>query len=218
MKKHLLLSTALCFSAILSFSGKSLAQQEMGSLPYYSLSSSEYNEHSHDWAVFLEYNLHREQCQHYQDPPPGYIYRGCDVYRIGTPAVAVIEPQAGDTGGVTEEKHYLFPTSIYFDFDRSNIRHSEIDKLNSVIHEIQKDNPPHVIVAGHTDRAGSSGYNMGLSQRRAQAVTDEMISHGVNKDIIEQKAYGETDLAVPTADGVPLQENRRTVIDVSPQP
>ena len=54
-----------------------------------------------------------------------------------------------------------------------------------------------VEIAGHTDSAGSTAYNQGLSERRAQTVADYLIANGANADNISVNGYGE---AEPVAD------------------
>jgi outer membrane protein OmpA-like peptidoglycan-associated protein len=197
--------------------------QEIGSLGYYGVPKSEYYDAGtgqykpeyYQWKLFLEYNLHREQCQHYQDPPAGYVVKGCQVYPVEQPVASIIPPVAPDiapaAAAALPEKSYE-PVTIYFNFDKSDIRHGENEKLNLIIDRIAADNPARVIIAGHTDTAGPVDYNVWLSRRRAKVVADALAARGIQKEIIEQKAYGKTDLAVPTADNVPLQENRRTIV------
>src|SRR3954462_2634473 len=95
MKQRFLLSV-LAFTGALCASVSTPAKaQEMGSLPYYALSQSDYRDHYQEWQRFLEYNLHREQCQHYVEPPTGYYMKGCQLYRKEA-AVAMIQPSAGE--------------------------------------------------------------------------------------------------------------------------
>ncbi|MEZ0223530.1 MAG: OmpA family protein [Alphaproteobacteria bacterium] len=224
MKKSLIYSisyVSLCIGLALAPVSAARAGQEMGSLVYYPVSQEEIRNNYLAWSVFMEYNQNREPCQHYVDPPAGYVLKGCDVFRVeklamaeiqGPPAPATIEPAAGEA---------ILPPSIvsvYFDWDKYNIRPDQREKLDSAISDIVQAHPSLVIVAGHTDTSGPAAYNMRLSERRAQTVTNAMIAQGVNPDVIDQKAYGETDLAVPTADGVRLEENRRTVIQYSITP
>jgi outer membrane protein OmpA-like peptidoglycan-associated protein len=69
-------------------------------------------------------------------------------------------------------------------------------------------------VVGHTDRAGSNAYNVGLSERRAQAVASLMASMGVPQSAITTGARGEEEPRVPTEDGVRNPQNRRVEIGV----
>lgn len=69
-------------------------------------------------------------------------------------------------------------------------------------------------VTGHTDRAGSNAYNVGLSERRAQAVAALMASMGVPQSAITTGARGEEEPRVPTEDGVRNPQNRRVEIGI----
>jgi outer membrane protein OmpA-like peptidoglycan-associated protein len=66
-----------------------------------------------------------------------------------------------------------------------------------------------VEVAGHTCNIGTDEYNMGLSQRRADAVRNYLISQGIPADRLTAKGYGESQ---PTADNSTREgrvQNRR---------
>jgi OOP family OmpA-OmpF porin len=67
-------------------------------------------------------------------------------------------------------------------------------------------------VNGFTDRSGSAEYNMGLSQRRANAVAAELVRRGVPRNEIVTRGFGEENNLVPTADGVREPQNRRVEI------
>jgi OOP family OmpA-OmpF porin len=70
-------------------------------------------------------------------------------------------------------------------------------------------------IGGHTDTTGPASYNQQLSNRRAEAVRKELIAQGVAPDDIATSAYGESDLAVPTANNVNEPRNRRFLISVN---
>ncbi len=232
MKNKFLLSAsgfALCMSVMTLSSSAAYAQQEMGSLTYYDVPASEIQEHYNEWRVYLEYNLHREQCQHYQAPPPGYVERGCNVYRVGSVAETTNTSTSTQTATQTVTQTTAATTAatpapaspaaapvdytINFGVDRSRVPANEKSTVNKAAQEIQKDNPSTVIVSGYTSTTGSAEHNQALSERRAQAVTDTLVTDGVNAAIITQKAYGETHLAVPTGDNVEMPANRRAVIE-----
>ena len=72
-----------------------------------------------------------------------------------------------------------------------------------------------VEIASHTDSRGSDSYNLALSQRRAKAVVDYLISKGFSKNMLVAKGYGETMLKNNCSNGVDCTEaqhleNRRT--------
>ena len=73
-----------------------------------------------------------------------------------------------------------------------------------------------VSVAGNADKAGGEAYNQLLSELRAGAVAKYMATEGVPFGVIKTSAFGENNPAVPTADGVAEQANRRVEIVVEP--
>ena len=74
---------------------------------------------------------------------------------------------------------------------------------------------PKIVVVGHTDTSGSADYNMHLSVRRADVVRDVIVDLGARRESVETKGVGETDLAVPTPDGVREPKNRRSVVTLA---
>ena len=71
---------------------------------------------------------------------------------------------------------------------------------------------------GHADTMGSATANMEMSRRRAENVALELVRQGVREDDIVIQAYGETQLARATADGVAEPLNRRVQINVGNRP
>jgi outer membrane protein OmpA-like peptidoglycan-associated protein len=73
-----------------------------------------------------------------------------------------------------------------------------------------------VDVYGHTDTVGSTSSNQRLSEQRAQAVSNYLISRGVSSARIRWMGFGETQLKVPTGDNVNEPLNRRVEIKIVP--
>ena len=74
------------------------------------------------------------------------------------------------------------------------------------------------MLAGFADRSGNPKYNVGLSQRRADAVKGYLASHTIPEGVITTAAFGEdpTKLRVQTEDGVREVQNRRVEITYGP--
>jgi len=106
--------------------------------------------------------------------------------------------------------------TVYFDFDKSVINPAGQEVINQVLSDASKHAPSSVSVTGHTDRAGPEDYNMALSLRRADAVRSALIAGGVAADKITVAGRGESEPAVPTADGVREAKNRRVEIILQP--
>jgi len=104
---------------------------------------------------------------------------------------------------------------IYFDYDRFNIRPDAAEELTKVI-SAMKQIPEMIISArSHTDSRGKDAYNLTLSEKRAQATVNYIISQGIDPDRISGKGYGETQLVNNCSNGVQCSEedhqlNRRS--------
>jgi OOP family OmpA-OmpF porin len=101
---------------------------------------------------------------------------------------------------------------ILFDFDRSDLTAAGQVVVNEVLSTALGDPALNISLVGHTDTVGSPAYNLRLSQARAATVNNALVSGGVQPGRITSEARGESDLAVPTGDGVRNQANRRVVV------
>lgn len=102
----------------------------------------------------------------------------------------------------------------FFGFDSDVVDLECQETLTLVDEERQACGDPVVAIEGHTDTSGSSAYNMGLSLRRADNATTELVKLGVPSGIISATAKGEKALRVPTGDNVRERENRRVEITI----
>lgn len=80
---------------------------------------------------------------------------------------------------------------IYFDYNKWDIRPDAAKELDKIV-KIMKENPSIKIELGsHTDSRGTAEYNERLSDRRAKASADYIISKGIDPNRISGKGYGE---------------------------
>jgi outer membrane protein OmpA-like peptidoglycan-associated protein len=108
------------------------------------------------------------------------------------------------------------PYIVFFDWDKSDITPEAATILNNAASAYANCGSAAVMLAGHADRSGSAQYNVGLSQRRADAVRSYIAARGVPDTRISTEAFGETMPRVPTADGVRELQNRRVEITYGP--
>ncbi|HUL09380.1 MAG TPA: OmpA family protein [Candidatus Acidoferrum sp.] len=101
---------------------------------------------------------------------------------------------------------------VLFDFDKSNINAAAQAVIDQILADAKKMGTVNLSATGHADRAGSENYNMALSLRRADAVRAALIAGGISADAITVAGRGESEPAVPTADGVKEQANRRVEV------
>jgi OOP family OmpA-OmpF porin len=103
---------------------------------------------------------------------------------------------------------------VLFDFDKSNINPAGQAVINRVVADFSANKAKSISITGYTDRAGTDAYNLKLSERRADAARSALIAAGTPADAITTAWKGEAENAVPTADGVKEQANRRDEIIV----
>jgi outer membrane protein OmpA-like peptidoglycan-associated protein len=71
---------------------------------------------------------------------------------------------------------------VFFDLDKSDLKPDQMSKMTRFIQQVKENPYVKLEVHGHTDDQGSEQYNDKLSQRRALAVEDYLMSHGVPSD------------------------------------
>ena len=108
-----------------------------------------------------------------------------------------------------------------FDFDKDSLKPEAYEKIAQTAKEIDTNMVQKVRVLGYTDRLGNEGYNQKLSQKRANAVKNELIAQGVPANIITAIGMGKADQIVSCEGekGAALKEclrpNRRVVIQTN---
>lgn len=91
---------------------------------------------------------------------------------------------------IVEDKIVI--NAIHFDFDKSEIKPDAALELDRVV-TVMKKHPNMVVkVEGHTDSQGNAKYNLGLSDRRAKATVQYIVSKGIDADRISGEGFGDT--------------------------
>ena len=108
------------------------------------------------------------------------------------------------------------PFIVFFEWDKSDITPEAASILDNAIAQYPNCGNAQVMLAGHADRSGSAQYNVGLSQRRADAVKAYMVAHAIPDAVVTEQAFGESRPRVETADGVREVQNRRVEITYGP--
>lgn len=85
-----------------------------------------------------------------------------------------------------------FSNNVLFGFDRSDLSTGAMTTLNDLITILNKYPDTNLEIQGHTDSKGTDEYNMGLSERRASAVSSYLSSKGISSARITTKGYGES--------------------------
>jgi outer membrane protein OmpA-like peptidoglycan-associated protein len=104
------------------------------------------------------------------------------------------------------------PLVAYFDVGSVAIRNEDKSVLDYAARAFNEGKPIVMILTGTVDRTGDAAVNLDISQRRAAAVLRGLIARGIPADRFQVLAKGETELPVPTNEGVAELQNRRVEI------
>ena len=80
--------------------------------------------------------------------------------------------------------------NIFYDFDKATLRPESMASLDELI-KLLNENPNVTIeLSAHCDYRGPAAYNKDLSQRRAEAVVEYLIAHGIDRQRLSPVGYG----------------------------
>jgi|Laugrefbdmm110sn_1035136.scaffolds.fasta_scaffold02124_3 peptidoglycan-associated lipoprotein len=102
---------------------------------------------------------------------------------------------------------------VYFDFDSFVIRAEARPVIEAHGRRLRADAKLRVALEGHTDDRGGREYNLGLGQKRADAVRKALSLMGVADSQMEAVSFGKEKPAVPGNTEAAMQENRRVEIN-----
>ena len=94
--------------------------------------------------------------------------------------------------GYTENRDEFKDQTIYFEFDKSTIKPSEVGKLEEVVRKMktQFQGKP-LRVEGHCDERGTEEYNRSLGDRRALSIREKLVALGLNPEMVPTVSFGE---------------------------
>jgi peptidoglycan-associated lipoprotein len=129
---------------------------------------------------------------------------GSDAANAG--GVGSDEDVAGPQGGLLAKR------IIYFDFDSSDIKGEGTDVVAAHAKYLASHASTRVRLEGNTDDRGSREYNIGLGERRAQAVRRALLLQGATEAQLATVSYGAERPAVVGNDEAAWSKNRRVEI------
>ena len=97
----------------------------------------------------------------------------------------------------------------YFDFNKSDIRGDARANLTKTAEFLRSYSQVRVTIEGHCDERGSTEYNIGLGERRAQAAKNYLISLGISTDRMDTVSWGKERPFCTEHDEACWQQNRR---------
>ena len=107
-----------------------------------------------------------------------------------------------------------FASGILFATNSSNLTSAAAGNISELSTTLQKYADTNVVIEGHTDTSGSDAINQPLSQRRAQAVANNLTSNGVEESRITTTGYGSTQPVADNTSAAGKATNRRVEVAI----
>lgn len=102
--------------------------------------------------------------------------------------------------------------TVYFGFDKFAVESGERAKLDALAASAKGKT---LLLAGYTDHVGTEEYNLGLSDRRAQAVSSYLVRLGSSKAQMEVLALGESQAAQGASASAAAKDRKVIVVDAN---
>jgi OOP family OmpA-OmpF porin len=102
--------------------------------------------------------------------------------------------------------------SAHFDFDRATLKPDGRTELDNAVKALRDDPALKARITGHTDSVGSEDYNQRLSERRANAARDYIVSQGIDASRITTEGLGESQPVASNDTEEGRAQNRRVEV------
>jgi len=104
--------------------------------------------------------------------------------------------------------------AIQFDFDKAELKPHNKELLSKIAGILLTSKGHHIFVYGHTDDVGTQAYNQQLSERRAKAVRDYLVTSFIDPEIITAEGFGKSSPLVEGTSTEARARNRRVEIAI----
>ena len=143
-------------------------------------------------------------------PPPSEATTGAEANGANGANAGAANGSDEETSG--PQAGLLAKRTIYFDFDNSEIKGEATDIVAAHAKYLAANPTARVRLEGNTDERGSREYNIGLGERRAQAVRRALLLQGAADGQLSTVSYGEERPASAGHDEQAWAKNRRVEI------
>jgi outer membrane protein OmpA-like peptidoglycan-associated protein len=115
-----------------------------------------------------------------------------------------------------DKLYVALPSGILFDVDKTEVKPAARDSIAKAAEVLLKYPDTYITVEGHTDSTGTAEHNQKLSERRADAVRDQLLRDGVPASRMSIKGYGESNPVADNSTPEGRQSNRRVQLEIRP--
>jgi peptidoglycan-associated lipoprotein len=121
-------------------------------------------------------------------------------------------PQTGARSieGRSQDREKYRAQTVYFDFDRANVKAGEASKVQEVATRFKSEDPnTDLLIEGHCDERGTEEYNRALGERRALALRELLVASGISPDRVHTISFGKDKPAEQGHSEAAWSKNRR---------
>ena len=104
--------------------------------------------------------------------------------------------------------------TFYFEYDKAVLSAADLASLELHAKILRRNSGRSLVIEGHCDERGTRDYNIALGHKRADAVSKQLVSMGVDQRRITTKSFGKERPAMLGASPEAWAKNRRTVIRI----
>jgi len=104
---------------------------------------------------------------------------------------------------------WTYAAVVLFDINSAEVKSEAFPMLTEAVLIMKKNPDLKVEIDGHTDNTGTAAYNMALSEKRAEAVKDHLVTRGVDPKRLTTKGFGFTKPAASNDTKAGRSKNRR---------
>jgi outer membrane protein OmpA-like peptidoglycan-associated protein len=103
---------------------------------------------------------------------------------------------------------------LVFDTDSYGLRDATKTNLTDLSETLKKYDDTDILIEGHTDNTGEDAYNQKLSEHRADAVENFLVTQGIQDSRVTTKGYGESQPLDSNDTEIGRQKNRRVEVAI----
>jgi outer membrane protein OmpA-like peptidoglycan-associated protein len=115
---------------------------------------------------------------------------------------------------VGEGMDVTFASAALFNENSAVLSEQARSNLSKLAQSLQKYPNTNVLIVGHTDSTGTNTENMALSERRAMAAKNYLVSQGVSPSRIRAEGRGSAEPVAPSDNEVDRERNRRVEVAI----
>ena len=153
------------------------------------------------------------ECAGAAKPAPAAPAKPAEPAKPATPAPAAKPAEPAKPAPSSVRQSVVIQADALFDFDKSVVRPDGKKSIDEALAKIKGVDLEMVIATGHTDSIGTEKYNQRLSERRAAAVKEYLVSKGIPASKITTIGKGESQPVATNKTAEGRQKNRRVDIE-----